>query len=69
MNPNERTDPIIKALKEMPIQDNIDNIKFRKLFCHVVAYSRDKLLFVICNDNLKAIPKKTDISIQRRAFL
>lgn len=58
MNPNERTDQIIKALKEMPIQDNADNIKFRKLFCHVIAYSRDKLLFVIGNDNLKAIPKR-----------
>lgn len=58
MNPNERADQIIKALKEIPIQDNADNIKFRKLFCHVIAYSRNKLLFVIGNDNLKAIPKR-----------
>ena len=58
MNSNERTDQIIKAIKEMPIQNNADNIKFRKLFYQVIVYSRDKLLFVTGNYNLKAIPKR-----------
>lgn len=57
MNPNTRTNQIINALREIPVQDNADNIKFRKLFCHVIAYSRDKLLFIVGNDNLKNIPK------------
>ena len=57
INPKEKADQIIKSLKQMPLQDNAEGIKFRKLFCHVIAYSRDKLLFIIGNDNLKNIPK------------
>lgn len=57
INPKEKADQIIKTLREIPAQDNIEGIKFRKLFCHVITYSRDKLLFIIGNDNLKNIPK------------
>lgn len=57
INPKEKADQIIKTLREILAQDNIEGIKFRKLFCHVIAYSRDKLLFIIGNDNLKNIPK------------
>lgn len=42
----------------MPIQDNADNIKFRNLVRNVIAYSKDKLLFVTGNDNLKAKSKR-----------
>ena len=42
----------------MPIQDNTNNIKFRNIVFHFIAYSKDKLLFVIGIDNLKAIPKR-----------
>lgn len=57
MNPNEKANQIIKASRELPIGNNANNIRFRKLLCHVVAYSRDKLLFIIGNDNLKNIFK------------
>ena len=57
INPKEKADQIIKTLREMPVQDNANGLKFRKLFCHVIAYSRDKLLFIIGNENLKNIPK------------
>ncbi|MGM9880753.1 MAG: recombinase family protein [Bacilli bacterium] len=57
INPIEKAEQIVKALREMPNQDTADELKFRKLFCHVIAYSRDKLLFIIGNDNLKNIPK------------
>lgn len=57
INPKEKADQIIKTLREMPMQDNSNGLKFRKLFCHMIAYSRDKLLFIIGNENLKNIPK------------
>lgn len=55
-NPAARTEEIMRTLKRFPDTDSIGDFNFRTLFKRLVVVNRDRLIFVIGNDDLTKLP-------------
>jgi len=62
MNPQARAKNIITELRNCPNDESIGDYEFKKLFKRVVIYKRDKLVFIIGNENMSKLPRKIEPS-------
>ncbi|MBR0295610.1 MAG: recombinase family protein [Bacilli bacterium] len=56
INPAARTEEIIKTLRTFPDVDSIGDFNFRALFKRLVIVNRDRLIFVVGDDDLNKLP-------------
>ena len=55
-NPAARTEEIMRTLKRFPETDSIGDFNFRTLFKRLVVVNRNRLIFVIGNEDLTKLP-------------
>lgn len=56
---NLNPDFLVSAIKEIDVNQSIENIDFKSIFKKVLAFNRNKLVFIIGNGSINSINKKT----------
>lgn len=62
---NRQVNEIMEILDSCPVETtSIDSNSYRKLFKKVIVYNRNKLVFIIGNDDISKLPKKINPQFQ-----
>lgn len=62
---NRQVNEILEILDSCPVEvTSIDSSSYRKLFKKVIVYNRNKLVFIIGNDDISKLPKKINPQFQ-----
>ena len=62
---NRQVNEIMEILDSCPVEvTSIDSSSYRKLFKKVIVYNRNKLVFIIGNDDISKLPKKINPQFQ-----
>ena len=62
---NRQVSEIMEILDSCPVEiTSIDSNSYRKLFKKVIVYNRNKLVFIIGNDDISKLPKKINPQFQ-----